>query len=78
MYWWFLFAWWCTFLRAYRRTTHSHTVSFHFTGLHHFQRSNVLVDVLFEQFGFTPDRIVAAAHAALDRAGIIQGSTTGN
>jgi len=35
-------------------------------------------DVLFEQFGFTPDRIVAAAHAALDRAGIIQGTTTGN
>ena len=35
-------------------------------------------NVLFEQFGFTPDRVVAAAHAALDRAGIIKGTTTGN
>ncbi|TDC01973.1 transketolase [Micromonospora fluostatini] len=34
--------------------------------------------VLFEQFGFTPDRIVAAAHAALTRQGDITGSTTGN
>jgi len=34
--------------------------------------------VLFEQFGFTPDRVVAAAHAALERANIITGSTTGN
>jgi transketolase len=34
--------------------------------------------VLFEQFGFTPDRVVAAAHAALERAGAIRGSTTGN
>jgi transketolase len=34
--------------------------------------------VLFEQFGFTPDRVVAAAHAALERAHIITGSTTGN
>ncbi|SOD74002.1 transketolase [Jatrophihabitans sp. GAS493] len=34
--------------------------------------------VLFEQFGFTPDRIVAAAHAALERAGDITGTTTGN
>ena len=25
--------------------------------------------VLFEQFGFTPDRVVAAAHAAVLRAG---------
>jgi transketolase len=33
--------------------------------------------VLFEQFGFTPDRIVAAAHATLDRVGKITGSTTG-
>ena len=24
-------------------------------------------DVLFEQFGFTPDRVVAAAHASLDQ-----------
>ncbi len=33
--------------------------------------------VLFEQFGFTPDRVVAAAHASLDRIGHITGSTTG-
>jgi transketolase len=35
-------------------------------------------DVLFEQFGFTPDRVVAAAHAALERAGRVRGTTTGN
>jgi transketolase len=35
-------------------------------------------DVLFEQFGFTPDRVVAAAHSALNRAGLIRGTTTGN
>ncbi|MFK3982301.1 transketolase [Micromonospora sp. NPDC050397] len=34
--------------------------------------------VLFEQFGFTPDHIVAAAHASLARVGEITGSTTGN
>ncbi len=34
--------------------------------------------VLYEQFGFTRDRVVAAAHAALDKAGVIKGSTTGN
>jgi transketolase len=33
--------------------------------------------VLFEQFGFTPDRVVAAARAALERAGRIRGTTTG-
>jgi transketolase len=33
--------------------------------------------VLFEQFGFTPDRVVAAAHASLERVGIITGGTTG-
>ena len=33
--------------------------------------------VLFEQFGFTPDRVVAAAHASLERVGEITGSTTG-
>jgi transketolase len=33
--------------------------------------------VVFEQFGFTPDNVVAAAHAALARAGAIEGSTTG-
>jgi transketolase len=34
--------------------------------------------VLYEQFGFTPDRVVAAAHAALERAGNITGDTTGS
>ncbi|WP_369916233.1 transketolase [Plantactinospora sp. KBS50] len=34
--------------------------------------------VLFEQFGFTPDRVVAAAHASLARVGSITGNTTGN
>jgi transketolase len=33
---------------------------------------------LYEQFGFTPDRVVAAAHASLERAGVITASTTGN
>jgi transketolase len=34
--------------------------------------------VLFEQFGFTPDRVVAAARASLSRAGAVKGATTGN
>jgi transketolase len=34
--------------------------------------------VLFEQFGFTPDNVVAKAHASLGRVGAIKGSTTGN
>jgi transketolase len=34
--------------------------------------------ILFEQFGFTVDRVVAAAHASLSRAGQVQGSTTGS
>jgi len=34
--------------------------------------------VLFEQFGFTPDKVVAAAHASLAKVGAITGSTTGN
>jgi transketolase len=34
--------------------------------------------VIFEQFGFTPDRVVAAARATLSRAGAVKGSTTGN
>jgi transketolase len=33
--------------------------------------------VLFEQFGFTPDHVVAAARASLARVGKIQGQTTG-
>jgi transketolase len=34
--------------------------------------------VLFEQFGFTPDRVVAAARASLAKVGEVTGSTTGN
>jgi transketolase len=34
--------------------------------------------VVLEQFGFTADRVVAAAHASLSRAAAIQGTTTGN
>jgi transketolase len=34
--------------------------------------------VLFEQFGFTPDHVVAAARASLARVGAITGTTTGN
>ena len=33
---------------------------------------------LFEQFGFTPDHVVAAAHASLEKAGRITGTTTGS
>jgi transketolase len=33
---------------------------------------------LYEQFGFTPDHVVAAAHASLERVGVITGSTTGS
>jgi transketolase len=34
--------------------------------------------ILFEQFGFTADRVAAAARASLSRAGAVKGSTTGN
>jgi transketolase len=34
--------------------------------------------VIFEQFGFTADHVVAAARAAMSRAGQLKGSTTGN
>ncbi|HEX5542747.1 MAG TPA: transketolase [Micromonospora sp.] len=34
--------------------------------------------VLYEQLGFTADRVVAAAHASLTRIGAITGTTTGN
>jgi transketolase len=34
--------------------------------------------VIFEQFGFTADHVVAAARASLSRSGAIKGSTTGN
>jgi transketolase len=45
-------------------------------GIDHFGAS-AEGDVVFEQFGFTPDRVVAAAHAALERAGRVRGATTG-
>jgi transketolase len=45
--------------------------------LEHFG-SSAAHSVLFEQFGFTRDRVVAAAHATLERVGVITGSTTGN
>jgi transketolase len=34
--------------------------------------------ILFEQYGITPDRVVAAAHASLSNVGATSGSTTGN
>jgi transketolase len=34
--------------------------------------------ILYEQFGITPDRVVAAAHASLSKVGATSGSTTGN
>jgi transketolase len=46
-------------------------------GIDHFGAS-AEGSVLFEQFGFTPDRVVAAAHASLERAGQIRGATTGS
>ncbi len=34
--------------------------------------------ILFEQFGLTPDRLVAAVHSSLSKVGGTKGSTTGN
>ena len=34
--------------------------------------------VLYEQFGFTPDHVVAAAHSSLSRVGAMTGEPTGN
>jgi transketolase len=34
--------------------------------------------VIYEQFGLTPDRVVAAARASLSRVGATKGTTTGN
>jgi transketolase len=45
--------------------------------LEHFG-SSAAHTVLFEQYGFTRDRVVAAAHASLERVGVITGGTTGN
>lgn len=35
-------------------------------------------NILFEQFGFTVDNVVTAAHTALERSGRTRGATTGN
>jgi transketolase len=34
--------------------------------------------IIYEQFGFTADRVVAAVHSSLSKVGATQGSTTGN
>jgi len=34
--------------------------------------------VLYEQYGITPERVVAAAHSSLSKVGATSGSTTGN
>jgi transketolase len=47
------------------------------TGIDHLGAS-AAASVLFERIDFTPDRVVAAAHASLERVGAITGSTTGN
>jgi len=49
----------------------------HCVSLEHFGAS-APYKVLFEQFGFTPDNVVAAAHATLSRTAQIKGETTGN
>ena len=35
-------------------------------------------EILYEQFGLTAERVVAAAHASLSKVGLTSGSTTGN
>jgi transketolase len=45
--------------------------------LEHFGAS-APAEILFEQFGITADRVVAAAHASLSKVGATSGSTTGN
>ncbi|MBV9097748.1 MAG: transketolase, partial [Frankiaceae bacterium] len=46
-------------------------------GIDHFGAS-APYQILFEQFGITADRVVAAAHSSLSKVGATQGSTTGN
>ena len=46
-------------------------------GIEHYGAS-APYQVIFEQFGFTADHVVAAARASLSRAGELKGSTTGN
>ncbi len=46
-------------------------------GLNHYGASAPAA-ILFEQFGLTPDRLVAAVHSSLSKVGGTKGSTTGN
>lgn len=46
-------------------------------GLDHFGASAPYA-ILYEQFGITPERAVAAAHSSLSKVGVTTGSTTGN
>jgi transketolase len=46
-------------------------------GLDHFGAS-APYQILYEQFGITAERVVAAAHSSLSRVGATQGHTTGN
>jgi transketolase len=46
-------------------------------GIDHFGAS-APYEVLYEQYGLTPERVVAAAHASLSKVGATKGSTTGN
>jgi transketolase len=46
-------------------------------GLEHYGAS-ASYKILFEQFGFTADRVAAAARSSIAKAGVIPGSTTGN
>jgi transketolase len=46
-------------------------------GLDHFGAS-APYQILFEQFGLTAERVVAAAHSSLSKVGATRGSTTGN
>ncbi len=48
-----------------------------YVSLEHFGAS-APYQVIFEQFGFTADHVVAAARAAMSRSGLLKGSTTGN
>jgi len=40
--------------------------------------ASAAASVLYEKFGFTPDNVVAAAHASLSKVGAIKGTTTGS
>jgi transketolase len=46
-------------------------------GLDHFGAS-APYQVLYEQFGITAERVVAAAHSSLSKVGATKGHTTGN